>query len=92
MNTYTAIMLFPADNGQARFQFDANEDFLNDPPARVFDSFFNTVEGLNFPADVKECDINTAYHDATSQSATASGIAKLNNGSTLPFVAVIYQS
>ena len=68
-----------------------DENYLKEPPSRIFDSFLNTVEGLKLPIDATNAVVNTALDYQDAKTVTASGWMKIRNGDTMPFVAMISQ-
>ncbi|MEM6666337.1 MAG: hypothetical protein AAF638_08035 [Pseudomonadota bacterium] len=91
MATYRAILLFP-EGGEGRYEFEAPEAFIENPPARVVDTFLSTVEGLDLPAPAVDSEINAAHNFRDIRCVTASGSIQLRTGSVVPFVAMISEA
>lgn len=91
MPRFRAVLIFP-DAGEARYEFDAPDDFLAASAARVMDTFLNTVDGLDLPGAPVHHEINSANAHRSAGAVTASGSIQLRDGAAVPFVAMISQA
>jgi hypothetical protein len=89
MAKYRAILLFPQGASEGRYEFEAPESFMQNSPARIVDTFLNTVEGLDLPGGIVDSEINAAHNYRDLQTVTASGALIVRFGKAVPFVAMI---
>lgn len=92
MATYRAILLFPGEAGEGRYEFDAPSEFIDNAPARIVDSFLSTVQGLTVPGEIIDSEINAAHNYRDIRTVTASGSIILKGGGAVPFLAMISEN
>jgi hypothetical protein len=92
LTKYRAIIVLPSGASEGRFEFDAPESFMQNPPSRIMDTFLSTVDGLDLPGVPVESEINSAHNFRDTRTVTASGSFILRTGTAVPFVAMISPS
>ncbi|MEZ5840553.1 MAG: hypothetical protein R3D02_09010 [Hyphomicrobiales bacterium] len=92
MATFRAILLFPGDAGEGRYEFEAPSEFIENAPARIVDSFLNTIQGLTVPGEIIDAEINAAHNYRDIRTVTASGSLILKGGGAVPFLVMISEN
>ncbi|GGH32012.1 hypothetical protein GCM10007036_43600 [Alsobacter metallidurans] len=91
MPRFRAVLIFPENSGEARYEFEAPATFMQGSATRIVDAFLNTVDGLDLPDVPVDHEINSAnaYRSSASVSVTATGSITFRTGTAVPFVLLI---